>query len=64
MCDVVMVPYDISFLPEYNAVALCYTIFNCLIRSHSYITYKGSAKGTTESAVRCIYTEILDEFLL
>lgn len=44
MCNIAMVPY-FSFLPEYNAVALCYYI-NCLIRSHSYITYKGSAKGT------------------
>lgn len=40
-----MVPCDISFLPEYKAVALCYTIFNCSIRSPSYITYNGSAKG-------------------
>lgn len=46
MCDVVMMPHDISFLLEYNAVSLCYPTFNCLIRSHSYITYNGSAKGT------------------
>lgn len=28
MSDVAMVPYDISFLPEYKAVTLCYIILN------------------------------------
>lgn len=59
MCDVVMVPHDISFLLEYNAVGLCYPTFNCLIRSHSYITYNGSAKGT-----RALHKELSGVFTL
>lgn len=46
MSNVAIVQCDIPFLPEYKAVSLCYTIFNCSIRSRSYITYNGSAKGT------------------
>lgn len=64
MSNAPIVPYNISSILEDNAAVLCYTIFNSLIRSCSYITlYKGLANVTLALRKCCkvyLVCEILD----
>lgn len=64
MSNAPIVPYNISSILEDNAAVLCYTIFNSLIRSCSYITlYKGLANVTLALRKCCkvyLVCEMLD----